>query len=48
MKPPPNSNDDEQAVLGAMLVDPTVIPAVKAIIGPDDFYTGANRIIAER
>jgi hypothetical protein len=41
---PPRSEEAEQAVLGAMLLEPpAVIPRVRAIVGGSDFYLEAHR-----
>jgi replicative DNA helicase len=39
---PPASPEIEQALLGAILIDPSVMPVVDGIIGPDDFYAERN------
>lgn len=36
---PPASTEIEQALLGAILIDPSIMPAVNGIIGADDFYS---------
>ena len=35
---PPQNTEAEEAVLGAMLIDPRAIPRVTPILAPDDFY----------
>ncbi|MDA8097740.1 MAG: replicative DNA helicase [Clostridia bacterium] len=44
---PPQNLDAEQAVLGALLLDPDVIYRVVSILKPDNFYHSANRLIYE-
>lgn len=39
---PPASPEIEQALLGAILIDPSIMPAVNGIIGPSDFYAERN------
>ncbi|MGM9612304.1 MAG: DnaB-like helicase N-terminal domain-containing protein, partial [Butyricicoccus sp.] len=43
----PQSAEAEQAVIGAMLIDPECIPVVIEQLRPDDFYTEENRRIFE-
>ena len=43
----PHSIDAEQAVLGAMLIDPRCVPEVIDKLRPDDFYLRQNREIYE-
>ena len=43
----PHSIDAEQAVLGAMLIDPRCVPEVIEKLRPDDFYLRQNREIYE-
>ena len=47
MKQLPHSVEAEQAVLGAMLIDPRCIPDVVESLTGDDFYLRANREIYE-
>jgi len=42
---PPHHQDAEMSVLGALLLDPAVLGDVLEIIGPDDFYGTAHRLI---
>jgi replicative DNA helicase len=42
---PPQSLEAEQAVLGAVLIAPDVLPGVLERLGPDDFYRPAHRHI---
>jgi replicative DNA helicase len=42
----PQSPEAEVALLGSLLFDPTVIPAIVDIVKPDDFYTPANLAVA--
>jgi len=44
---PPQNPDIEQAVLGAIMLDPDIFPAVREIIGPDSFYLDQHGIIFE-
>ena len=44
---PPHSDEAERAVLGAILIDPSVINDVRQRIRAEDFYSGANRLIFE-
>lgn len=41
----PNNTDAEQAVLGAMMLSPTVIDAVAALVTADDFYRPSHQTI---
>lgn len=41
------SPDAEMAVLGSILIDPTLISAVRAIVNPDDFYLPQHKEICE-
>ena len=36
---PPASIEIEQALLGAALIDPSVIPAIDGTVTPGDFYS---------
>jgi replicative DNA helicase len=40
---PPQNLEAEKAVIGAMLVEPTVIPDVVAFLSPSDFYLDSHR-----
>ena len=42
-KVPPHNEEAEQAVLGAVLLDPDSVPAVLKYLRPEDFYVNANR-----
>ncbi len=42
---PPNSNEAEQAVLGALLIDHEAINAVSQLVKPDYFYEENNKTI---
>jgi replicative DNA helicase len=42
-KVPPHNAEAEQAVLGAVLLDPDSVPVVLKYLLPDDFYVNANR-----
>lgn len=41
----PHDSEAEKAVLGAVFLDPEVINDLSDILGPDDFYERANRIV---
>ncbi|MGN1031521.1 MAG: replicative DNA helicase, partial [Butyricicoccaceae bacterium] len=41
----PQATEAEQAVIGAMLIDPACIPEVIELLRPEDFYIEENRII---
>ncbi|MBL8966759.1 MAG: replicative DNA helicase, partial [Spirochaetaceae bacterium] len=41
-KVPPHNGEAEQAVLGAVLLDPDAVPVVLKYLRPDDFYVNAN------
>ena len=41
----PHSVEAEQAVIGAVLFDPSCVVAVMELLRPDDFYIDANRAI---
>ena len=41
----PHSVEAEQAVIGAILFDPTCVPKVVELLQPDDFYIETNRMI---
>ena len=41
----PHSVEAEQAVIGAILFDPTCVPKVIELLQPDDFYIETNRAI---
>ncbi len=42
---PPHSIDMERSVLGALLIEPQAMTEVGALLGEDDFYNEAHRII---
>jgi len=42
-KIPPHNSEAEQAVLGALLLDPDAVPQVLRFLRPDDFYVLANK-----
>lgn len=42
---PPHDTDAEIAVLGSLLLDPSLLPAVKRQLRPADFYRGAHRAV---
>ena len=44
---PPHSNDAEQSVLGAVLLDNEALNTMLEILQPDDFYHAGHRTIAE-
>ena len=44
---PPNSEEAEQAVLGALLIDQEAMNIVGELVKPDYFYDGRNRLIFE-
>jgi len=44
---PPQDTDAEQAVLGAMLIDPDAVPRSIELLRPDDFYRPAHRMVFE-
>lgn len=46
-KVPPNNEEAEQSVLGAILIDKDAISSVSLIIKPEDFYNEINGIIFE-
>jgi replicative DNA helicase len=39
---PPNNQEAEAALLGAILLDPSIVDQIEGSIGPDDFYKSAN------
>jgi replicative DNA helicase len=41
-KVPPHNAEAEQAVLGAVLLDPDSVPAILKYLRPEDFYVNAN------
>lgn len=43
----PQSIEAEKGVLGSIIIDPSVIPAVLQILDPEDFYRDAHRTIFE-
>lgn len=45
LKVPPNNEDAEQSVLGAILIDKDAIATVSGIIAPGDFYNPTNGMI---
>ncbi|OGH11365.1 MAG: replicative DNA helicase [Candidatus Levybacteria bacterium RIFCSPLOWO2_01_FULL_36_13] len=47
MKVPPNNNEAEESVLGAILIDKDSIGLVSEIVKPFDFYNDVNGIIFE-
>ncbi len=42
---PPQDQDAEQAILGAMLIDPEAVPRAIEILRAEDFYRPAHRIL---
>jgi replicative DNA helicase len=42
---PPHDLEAEQSVLGALLVNPSVVTAVADLLAPDDFYRDTHRIV---
>ena len=42
-KVPPHNSEAEQAVLGAVILDPEAVGAVLRFLRPEDFYVNANR-----
>ncbi len=42
---PPHSLESEQAILGALLIDPDAIIQVGDVLQPDDFYADKHRIL---
>ena len=42
---PPHDLEAEQSVLGAMLINPSAIPAVAEVLEPDDFYRDSHRLV---
>ncbi|MBR0130282.1 MAG: replicative DNA helicase, partial [Firmicutes bacterium] len=42
---PPQSEEAERSVLGAILMDPEVLFDVSEILTPEDFYSKANQEI---
>ena len=42
---PPQSVEAEQAVLGAILLSPDILPAIAERLRPEDFYRNAHRLI---
>ncbi len=46
-KVPPQNLDAEQALLGAMFIDPSVVADVMEICSVNDFYSESNRLIFE-
>lgn len=47
LRVPPHSEDAEQAVLGAILIDPEALLTISELVGPDYFYNTVNRDIYE-
>src|SRR5439155_14853956 len=45
--PPPHNLEAEQAVLGSILLDPTVVSRVRELLRPEDFYNDSHRLIFE-
>ena len=43
----PYSVEAEQAVLGAVLIDPKSVPRIVELLSADDFYIDTNRLIFE-
>lgn len=43
VKLPPHDLDAEEAVLGSLLIDPTVVYQTEPVLKPDDFYREKNR-----
>ena len=42
---PPHSDDAERSVLGSIMLDSDIFFKVSEFIGPDDFYSKANKEI---
>lgn len=47
-RPLPQQTEAEQAVLGAMLIDPQAVPVAIEILEAEDFYRPAHRLIFQR
>lgn len=47
-RPLPQQTDAEQAVLGAMLIDPQAVPKVVEILEAEDFYRPNHRVIYQQ
>ena len=47
MKTPPHSKEAEDAVIGSILLDPSVVTDVMEILSSDDFYFPKNKIVFE-
>ncbi len=48
LQPPknvPHSEESERAVLGAVLLDPALIPSLSARLTPEDFYAERHRVV---
>lgn len=41
----PNSPESERVILGAILVDPTLLPAIKSLVAPERFYSANHKKI---
>ncbi len=44
---PSHNEEAEVATLGAVLIDPEALPAIIALVRPEDFYRGAHQRIFE-
>jgi replicative DNA helicase len=42
---PPQDQDAEQAVLGAMLIDPDAVARAMELLRPEDFYRPGHRLL---
>ncbi len=45
MRTPPHSREAEEAVIGSILIDPSVVNDVMEIVSSDDFYFPKNRLV---
>jgi replicative DNA helicase len=45
MKTPPHSKEAEEAIIGSILIDPSIVNDIVEIVSSDDFYFPENKLV---